>query len=56
MLALSFLDWIILEMKEKRERLSLLWLIECCRFTVKDYDKHQRIQMEQRIYHCTCIG
>lgn len=46
MLALSFLDWIILEMKEKRESLSLLWLIECCRFTVENYDKHQRIQME----------
>lgn len=55
MLALSFLDWIILEMKEKRERLSLLWLLVCCRFKVNNHDKHQRIQMEQRIYHCTCI-
>ncbi len=55
MLALSFLDWIILEMKEKRERLSLLWLIECCRFTVENYDKHQRIQMEHRVYFNTCI-
>lgn len=43
MLALSFLDWNILEMKEKRERLSLLWLIKCCRFTVNNHDKHQRI-------------
>ena len=42
----GFLDWIILEMKEKRESLSLLWLIECCRFTVNDYDKHQKFQME----------
>ena len=55
MLALSFLDWIILEMKEKRERLSLLWLIECCRFTVNDYGKHQKFQMEHRVYFNTCI-